>query len=201
MSDISSLHGSSALALPACPANGHVTHPAGGEVRIARAEGLAGQLGLYQIEENGRTRYLTQAELEAFQQGQCNAGGGSANVVRSDNHRELLRASVEEAAGKCLTEAALDRKVQDIMRTAPLPGFPTGADAQLRQDAQSRIDAFGRTSVKLESFDAPGWEAAGDDPAACFKLACEGAQGTASAGDSATRSSNTSIPAARWLPG
>ena len=186
MSDISSLHGSSALALPACPANGHVTHSAGGEVRVARAEGLAGQLGLYQIEENGRTRYLTQAELEAFQQGQCNADGGSANVVRSDNHRELLRASVEEAAGKCLTEAALDRKVQDIMRTAPLPGFPTGADAQLRQDAQSRIDAFGRTSVKLESFDAPGWEAAGDDPAACFKLACEGAQGTASAGDSAT---------------
>ncbi len=183
MPEISSLHGSGALALAACPANGQVNHAAEGQVRVARADGLAGVLGLYQMEENGTTRYVTRDELEAFQLAQCSAGGGSANVVRSDNHRELLREAVEDTLGKCLTEEAVDRTLRDLANPAPFT--PVAPDARL-QDAKSRIDAFGRTSVRLESFSPPGWEAAGGDPAACFKLACEGAQATAGAGDSAT---------------
>lgn len=184
MPEISSLHGSGALALAACPANGQVNHDTEGQVRVARADGLAGVLGLYQMEENGTTRYLTRDELETFQLAQCSAGGGSANVVRSDNHRELLRQVAEEKLGKCLTEESVERTLRDL--ASPAPFTPTAPDTRLRQDAESRIDAFGRTSVRLESFSPPGWEAAGGDPAACFKLACEGAQATASAGDSAT---------------
>lgn len=182
MPEISSLHGSGALSLAACPENGQVNHAAEGQVRVSRADGLAGVLGLYQLEENGTTRYLTRDELEALQLAQCSAGGGSANVVRSDNHRELLREAAEQTLGKCLTEEAVDRTLQDLANPAPFT--PAAPDAGLQ--ARSRIDAFGRTSVRLESFSPPGWEAAGDDPAACFKLACEGAQATASAGDSAT---------------
>jgi len=35
-------------------------------------------------------------------------------------------------------------------------------------------------------FKPPGWEAAGGNPAACFKLACAGAQATAHTGETAT---------------
>jgi hypothetical protein len=186
MSQISSLNSSSALSLPACPDNGHSVHPAGGEVRAYPADGLHGLLGMYRMEENGQTRYVTQAELAAIQRDQCKADGGSANVVRSDNHRELLRQSMEDSTGQCPTEDRLDQVSRSMERPGGFGGFAGGPDAQLRQDAQNRIDAFGRTTVKLETFHAPGWEAAGEDPAACFKLACKGAQATATTGDSAT---------------
>jgi hypothetical protein len=186
MSEISSLNSSSSLALAACPDNGHVVQPAGSEVRIAPADGLHGLLGMYRMEENGHVRYVTQAELETFQRHQCSASGGGAKVARSDNHRDLLRDSIETSTRQCPTETALDRAAKSLERPAAFAETTTGLDAQVRQDARSRIEAFGRTTVKLETFDAPGWEAAGEDPSACFKLACEGAQATASKGDSAT---------------
>jgi len=186
MSGLSSLNSSSALALAACPDNGHAVHAAASEVRVSRAEGLPGLLGMYQMEENGHTRYVTQAELEALQRDQCSMGGGTANVVRSDNHRELLRQSIEELTRKCPTEEALDQAARNLERPDASGGGLAGSDTRLKQDAERRIADFGRTTVKLENFDAPGWEAAGDNPAACFKLACEGAQATASASDSAT---------------
>jgi hypothetical protein len=182
MSNVVSSNSSSALALAACPANGHLAHTADQDVKVSRAEGLAGLFGLFEVEANGRTQLMTEAELAAFRNDQCNTAGGGAKVVRSDNHRELLRASVEQTTGRCPTEQALD----GTARSLSLPGGLGGPDTKLRQDFDARLAAFGRTTVKLEGFAPPGWEAAGNNPAACYKLACEGAQATAGKGDSAT---------------
>ncbi|WP_280151370.1 hypothetical protein [Piscinibacter sp. XHJ-5] len=186
MSHVSTSNSSSALAQVACPDNGHLLHPAGSDVRVSRADGLHGLLGMFQVEADGQTRYMTQAELEVFQREQCAAGGGDARVVRSDNHRELLRQSVEDVLGKCVTEDTLARTARRLEQPGGVDWLLTSPDARLKQDFQARVDAFGRTTVKLEGFSAPGWEEAGGNPAACFKLACKGAQSTASAGDTAT---------------
>jgi hypothetical protein len=184
MPQITSSSGS--LSLPACPDNGHVSHPPGSDVRATRADGLYGLLGMFQVEANGETRYMTQAELETFQREQCSAGGGEAKVVRSDNHRELLRQSYEDVMGKCPTDATLDRAARTLEGSDGVDWLLATPDAKLKQDFQSRVDVSGRTTVRLDGFAPPGWEAAGGNPAACFKLACRGAEATASKGDTVT---------------
>jgi hypothetical protein len=185
MSQIYSSNSSNALSQAACPDNGHLTHTADQDVRVSRADGLAGLLGLVQVEANGRTQYMTEPELAVFRADQCSAGGGDAKVVRSDNHRELLRQSVEHVTTKCPTEQALDQAGRAIGLPSGIGGLG-GPDTRLRQDFDSRVSAFGRTTVKLDGFKPPGWEAAGGNPAACFKLACAGAQATAHTGETAT---------------
>lgn len=57
------------------------------------------------------------------------------------------------------------------------------AAAGPKQVAQTENKSGGKT-VKLQDFKPPGWEAAGKDPAACYRLACEGASKTTRAGES-----------------
>ncbi|NML16133.1 hypothetical protein [Azohydromonas caseinilytica] len=178
---------SSALSLGACPANGQSHHAPGEDVRVTRADGLAGLLGLVQVEVNGQTRTMTQAELEAFQRDQCDQPGGDARVLRSDNHRELLRQSFESVFQRCPTEGALDRAGAALARPDGLEALPGGPDPKLKQDYDSRLAAQGRTTVQLDGFKPPGWEASGGNPAACFKLASAGAQQTAHAGESVVK--------------
>ena len=45
---------------------------------------------------------------------------------------------------------------------------------------------LGGKTVKLQDFKPPGWEAAGGNPAACYRLACAGASKTAPTGESPT---------------
>ena len=177
---------SSSLSLGACPANGQSHHAPGQDVRVTRADGLAGLLGLVQVEANGQTRTMTQAELEAFQRDQCAQPGGDARVLRSDNHRELLRQSFESVFQRCPTEGTLDRAAAALARPDGLEALPGGPDPRLQQDYDSRLATQGRTTVKLDGFNPPGWEEANGNPAACFKLACAGAAQT-SGGESVVK--------------
>jgi len=120
-------------------------------------------------------RHVTRAELEAFQRDRCSADGGAAMIVRSDNHRELLRQSTEELTRQCPTEAELDhaaRASSGLMVSGIARRFRCAAETGCRKPHR----CLRRHDVKLGTFDAPGWEAAGDNPAACFKLAFEGAR-------------------------
>lgn len=184
-SPVYSSNGSNALSQVACPTDGHLVHTADQDVRVTRADGLAGLLGLVQVEANGITTTMTEPELAAFRAGQCAAGGGDAKVVRSDNHRELLRQSVEQAGGKCVDEHGLDVEARRLALPSGMAGLG-GPDTRLRQDFDSRVALFGRTMVKLDGFKPPGWEAAAGNPAACYRLACAGAQATARTGETAT---------------
>ncbi len=47
-------------------------------------------------------------------------------------------------------------------------------------------NAGGGNTVKLQDFKPPGWEDAGGNPAACYRLACAGASQTAPSGQSVT---------------
>ena len=47
-------------------------------------------------------------------------------------------------------------------------------------------NAGGGNTVKLQDFKPPGWEDAGGNPAACYRLACAGASQTARPGESVT---------------
>jgi hypothetical protein len=182
---IISPNGAGALSQVACPADGHLVHAADQDVHVTPADGLAGLLGLVKVEANGTTTTMTAAELAAFRADQCSAPGGDAKVVRSDNHRELLRESVEHVGGKCVDERGLDQEARRLALPGGYGGLG-GPDTKLRQDFDMRVALFGRTTVKLDGFKPPGWEAAGSNPAACYKLACAGAQATARAGETAT---------------
>src|SRR5262249_7066477 len=60
---------------------------------------------------------------------------------------------------------------------------PSGSAPGPKQVVQTDNAGGGKT-VKLKDFTPPGWENAGGNPAACYKLACDGASKTAPAGES-----------------
>jgi len=64
-------------------------------------------------------------------------------------------------------------------------GSGTTAAAGPKQVVQT-TNKSGGTTVKLQDFKPPGWEAANDDPAACYRLANEGASKTTRAGETPT---------------
>jgi hypothetical protein len=65
---------------------------------------------------------------------------------------------------------------------SPLGGAPVAGPKQVVQTDNK----LGGKTVKLQDFAPPGWEDAGGDPAACFRLACAGASKTAPTGESPT---------------
>src|SRR5262249_47487218 len=61
---------------------------------------------------------------------------------------------------------------------SPHGGAPVAGPKQVVQPDNK----LGGKTVKLQDFAPPGWEDAGGDPAACFRLACAGASKTAPTG-------------------
>jgi hypothetical protein len=66
--------------------------------------------------------------------------------------------------------------------SSPLGGVSGPGPKQVVQTK----NADGGTTVKLQDFAPPGWEDAGGNPAACYRLACAGASQTAPTGESVT---------------
>ena len=65
-------------------------------------------------------------------------------------------------------------------------GTPGGAPAAGPKQVVQTDNKLGGKTVKLQDFKPPGWEAAGGDPAACYRLACDGASKTTRTGESPT---------------
>lgn len=62
----------------------------------------------------------------------------------------------------------------------------SGAAADGPKQVVRTANKTGGETVKLQDFKPPGWEEAGDNPAACYRLACEGASKTAPRGENPT---------------
>jgi len=65
-------------------------------------------------------------------------------------------------------------------------GTPGGAPVAGPKQVVQTDNKLGGKTVKLQDFKPPGWEAAGGNPAACYRLACAGASKTAPTGESPT---------------
>jgi RHS repeat-associated protein len=90
-------------------------------------------------------------------------------VERTDNFFELFRESFEEVMGKSITEERLKELFPEYKSRL-------GSNPKLQKTFQSRMEQFGRYTVKLKDFNPPGFEHSGDNPAACYSLACLGAK-------------------------
>ncbi len=115
------------------------------------------------------------------------SGMDTLTTTTTDNFRELLRASIEEQGNMSLTEKRFSELAPGYMKS-----FEESDRSLWRvrdpiiESFKERVDFFGRRSVKLEGFIPPGWEQSGGDEAACFALACSGANMTTKAGETAT---------------
>jgi hypothetical protein len=122
---------------------------------------------------------MTRQELEQTKFG----GGDNAKpVVRHDNHRELARDAVNDVMQQSVTDERLNTLLPRELGGSRSSLSPP--PSRLRQEFDDRVALFGRTTTELWNFSPPGWESSGGNPAACFKLACEGAQQTAGKGES-----------------
>lgn len=65
-------------------------------------------------------------------------------------------------------------------------GTAGGAPAAGPKQVVQTDNKLGGKTVKLQDFKPPGWEDANGDPAACYRLACDGASKTTRAGESPT---------------
>src|SRR6185437_5103983 len=65
-------------------------------------------------------------------------------------------------------------------------GTPGGAPVAGPKQVVQTDNKLGGKTVKLQDFAPPGWEDAGGDPAACYRLACAWASKTAPTGESPT---------------
>ena len=100
-------------------------------------------------------------------------------VVTTDNHRDLLRAAIGKVQSRTATDETVDKQMARIDLAKPPPKLTDmSTDAQIERDYRTRIPLFGRVVTKLAGFSPPGWEDAGSNQQACFKLACAGADKT-----------------------
>jgi hypothetical protein len=151
--------------------------------QVCPADGLHGRLGLYEVKHDGKTEYMTRQQLDQSAFGR--PADGQA-VVRHDNHRELARDAVSNTLHQSVTDEKLDSLFSVLTPSANNPlGWLSGADKSVQQAFDAQVAAFGRTTTEVWNFKPPGWEQANGNPAACFRLANEGAQQTAARGDSA----------------
>jgi RHS repeat-associated protein len=115
------------------------------------------------------------------------AGTDVVKVVTTNNHRDLLRDAIGKVQSKTPDDKAVDAQNKRIDLSKPAPKITDmSTDAQIERDYRARIPLFGRITTKLSGFSPPGWEDAGGNEAACFKLACQGADKTAKKGETAT---------------
>jgi Ca2+-binding RTX toxin-like protein len=75
-------------------------------VTVDKASGLAGALGLYEVSVNGRTQYMTQAELEKTQ---FNLGGGDDVMVVADDVKANIKANGGNGDDVIVTGGGNDR--------------------------------------------------------------------------------------------
>ncbi|HUL65216.1 MAG TPA: hypothetical protein VLW55_11430 [Burkholderiaceae bacterium] len=172
-----------------------VVAPAGcSSVHIERSASLH---HAYDVTINGHLHeHLSKHQIEGLHLDKCAAdvrSGTSGNpqhlqpidtrkVVRHDNHRELAQQSVDEVEHRSLTDLALDATLSDLERRSPKPqgSFGISYASPLQKDFDARVARHGRTVTELKDFNPPGWEQAGKDHKACYKLADKGAAKTAS---------------------
>ena len=115
------------------------------------------------------------------------SGMDTLKIVRTDNFRQLLREAIDEREKSTITDKAFEELAPRYMKSFDEPERSLwGGQDPVVEAFKQRVDLFGRKSVKLEGFKPPGWEQSGGDPAACFALACSGANMTTPAGDTAT---------------
>jgi RHS repeat-associated protein len=113
-------------------------------------------------------------------------GTDTLRPVRTGNYRTLLRESIEKVEQKSITEAELDRRLPHYLNSPASSLLRALPSDPVVSAFQSAVAFRGRTWTKLDGFAPPGWEASGGDPAACFQLACAGANMTVKPGESAT---------------
>ncbi len=115
------------------------------------------------------------------------AGTDVHKVVTTNNHRDLLRDAIGKVQSKTPTNETVDAQNKRIDLSKPPPkDTDLSTDAEIEREYRNRIPLFGRITTKLSGFAPPGWEAAGGNEAACFKLACQGADKTAKPGETST---------------
>src|SRR5262249_19004799 len=101
------------------------------------------------------------------------AGTDVRKVVTTNNHRDLLRDAIGKVLSKTPTEEALDAQNKRIdLAKSPPKLTDMSTDAKIEREYRAQIPLLGRITTKLSGFSPPGWEDAGGNPAACFKLAC-----------------------------
>ena len=104
-------------------------------------------------------------------------GKDTKQVERKDNYRELLKATIEEKQKRSITNEAFDKQAPFYLHSVEIKKdltFLQGSRDDIQESFQYKMELFGKTSVALKDFVAPGWEDSGGDPAACYKLACAG---------------------------
>ena len=116
------------------------------------------------------------------------AGTDVHKVVTTNNHRDLLRDAIGKVQSKTATDETVSSRTARIDLTKPPPKVTDmSTDAQIEREYRNRIPLFGRVVTKLSGFAPPGWEDADGNEAACFKLACAGADKTTKQGRDSDR--------------
>ncbi|MCC7525908.1 MAG: VCBS repeat-containing protein, partial [Chitinophagaceae bacterium] len=99
-------------------------------------------------------------------------------VERKDNYRELLKQTIEERRRSSITQEAFDKIAPLYLKSVEESSkgyLPSNLDP-IKESFSFKMELFGKTTITLKDFVAPGWEDSGGDPAACYKLACAGVQ-------------------------
>lgn len=116
-------------------------------------------------------------------------GKDTKEVERKDNYKELLRDAIEEKQKRSITSETLDKSAPFYLRSYENRNsllYLQSSPNDVSELFAFKMELFGKTTVKLKDFVAPGWEDSAGDPAACYKLACAGVKSSLKEGESSS---------------